>query len=64
MTQTGSQHCGDVVGFHFVGEPQVVLFAPAAGDVMVCSLADWQDLLNNPHASLSPALRARDIFPG
>ncbi len=64
MTQTGSQSCGDLVGFQFNDEQQAVLFAPASGDVMVCAVTDWQDLLINPHASLSPALRAMDLFPG
>lgn len=64
MTPTASQRCGDVVGFQFVGEQQVVLFAPESGDVMVCSLPDWHDFLINPNASLSPALRAMGLFPG
>lgn len=64
MTLTGSQRCGDLTGFQFVGEQQVVLFAPESGDVMVCALTEWQDLLENPHASLSPSLRAMGLFPG
>lgn len=64
MTPSGGQRCGDVVGFQFAGEQQVVLFAPESGDVMVCTLTDWQNLLIDPHASLSPPLRVMGLFPG
>lgn len=64
MTPTVSHRFGDLVGLHFAGEQQVVLFAPESGDVMVCALTDWQDLLNNPLATLGSSLRAMNLFPG
>ena len=63
MEFMGAQRCGDIVGFQFPGEQQVVLFVPGSGDVALCASADWQDLLKDPHSSLSSSLRALDIFP-
>ena len=64
MAQSGLQQCGDVLSFQFPGETQLVLFAPQAGDVMVCSLADWRGVLADPHSVLHPALKALDLLPG
>lgn len=63
MEFMGTQRCGDIVGFQFPGEQQVVLFVPGSGDVALCASADWQGLLKDPHSSLSSSLRALDIFP-
>lgn len=64
MESAGIKQCGDVLGFQFSGEQQLVLFAPQAGDVMVCSLTDWQGLLTEAHSRLHPALLALDLLPG
>lgn len=64
MAQSCLQQYGDVLSFQFPGEMQLVLFAPQAGDVMVCSLTDWQGLLTEPHSLLRPALMALDLLPG
>lgn len=64
MEYSGAQRCGDIVGFQFPGEQQVVLFSPGSGDVILCARAEWQDLLKNPNSSLNLSLRALDILPG
>lgn len=61
MAQIVGQHRGDVVGFQFPGEQQIVLFAPESGDVMSCPIADWQGMTINPHSSLITALRALNL---
>jgi hypothetical protein len=35
---------GDIFGVHFSNEKNVALFVVGSGDVLLCSLDDWQDL--------------------
>ncbi len=38
------ERLGDVYAFHFVGEPDIALFIPGSGDVLLCSFHEWQTL--------------------
>lgn len=51
----GKEQLGDVHAFHFADEPDVALFIPESGDVLLCSANEWQRL-KNPGASVKPQI--------
>ncbi len=50
MADLTFERAGDVIGCHFEGEEELVLFVPGSGDVLLSSLAQWRSLTGGDSA--------------